>query len=141
MATNKPLHLAQPRFPCLEHGVAEVSTSQGLLRNEFIPRRTREGLLEEAVSERGLERWQDPPKGTLVLHAKPMEDRSEKGFWKPYVEATSMLKHSRVLRDSASVHGLGTLGDTAPSLRRLQSKSDDCLLRVSLVSRKRGGAS
>ena len=137
VASNKTLHLAQPQFPHLEHGEAAAPTSQGLLRNQFIPGRTREGFLEEAVSELGLERWQEPGKGTLGLHAKPMDDRSEKGFWKPYVAAASMLKTSRVLQDSATIHGLGTLGDTALSPGSLQSESNDDLLRVSLESRRR----
>lgn len=109
----------------------------GASENEFIPGRTREGFLEEGVSELGLERPEEG-KGTLGLHAKPMDDRSEKGFWKPYVAATSMLKPSRVLQDSAIIHGLGTLGDTAPSPRSLQYKSNDSLLRVSLESGRRG---
>lgn len=109
----------------------------GASENEFIPGRTREGFLEEAVSELGLERPEEG-KGTLGLHAKPMDDRSEKGFWKPYVATTSMLKPSRVLQDSAIIHGLGTLGDTAPSPRSLQYKPNDSLLRVSLESGRRG---
>lgn len=52
-----------------------------------------EGFLEEAAIERSLQRRQEFRKGTLGLYAKHMGDRSELGFWKPNVAATSMLNH------------------------------------------------